>query len=42
MMLETAVRSVIASGSLDVVETVLRLGAPVKRAISDNNAPSVL
>lgn len=40
MMLETTVRSDLASGSLDVVEILLRLGAPVNRAISDDNMSS--
>ncbi|KAL3608673.1 hypothetical protein FPOAC2_03679 [Fusarium poae] len=41
-MLEVAVESAIKSGSLDVVEIVLRLGAPVNRVIPDHHMPSAL
>jgi len=41
-MLETAVQSAIASRSLDVVEIVLRLGAPVNRAIPHDYMPSAI
>ncbi|CAF3520739.1 unnamed protein product [Fusarium graminearum] len=41
-MLEVAVESAIASRCLDVVKIVLRLGAPVNRAIPDANMPSAL
>jgi ankyrin repeat protein len=41
-MLELAVESAIASGSLDVVEIALRLGAPINRAVTDNDMPSAL
>ncbi|KAH7003119.1 ankyrin repeat-containing domain protein [Fusarium venenatum] len=41
-MLEVAVESATASGSLDVVEIVLRLGAPVNRVIPDPDMPSAL
>ncbi|OBS29449.1 hypothetical protein FPOA_03385 [Fusarium poae] len=41
-MLEVAVESAIASGSLDIVEIVLRLGAPVNRALPDHHMPTAL